>query len=633
MAKVYIELEAKDKVTPVARKMDKNTEQAFNKMKANAKASTASMGSSIDKLKKHWVAFSAAAVAGVLVLRKAVTAVMARVEEWINLSKVQELAEISLAAALKAAGEYTDILNKEYQEFASWIQRVTKYGDEQVLGLMALIKNLGVSTDKVREATKMAIGLATATGRDVSSMAQYVALAIKGEYTMLRRYIPALRTTTDATEQMRIVTDFAARGFKVAQEMTASFSIALIQLANLWADLKEKLGDFATRNKVIMEQLHRAKDYLIDLNDELQNWITNNQELINQKTHEVIQNITIAVKALVLSLKTLNKLKNIFRDIFLHMSLGINQLALLAQIINKLKPAKIEGQGVIRMKIEKPEKPELPLLEDATPKMAYDLGLINAELRVFQLQSEAAWAAYKKGIKEAIPKQDEFMAGIYGERTAIMLLEQEIEKGLAQSFKSIGEQGKTTFDDLKNAVTGWGSTFSAQLNDMLWAADTTFRDILESFGRMITQMIIQKQVVEPMLGSKWFKNWGSAGTSAGASASAHGNVFNKGQVVPYERGGIITKPTVFPMATGAGLMGEKGPEAVMPLTRTKSGDLGVKAEGSSPNIQINMINQSGQPLQATKQGSRQESGKFIIDVVVKELQRGKTLRNTIRSTI
>jgi hypothetical protein len=425
---------------------------------------------------------------------------------------------------------------------------------------------------------------------------------------------------------MRIVTDFAARGFKVAQEMTASFSIALIQLANLWADLKEKLGDFATRNKVIMEQLHRTRDYLIEANDELQKWITNNQELINQKTHEVIQNITIAVKALIWSLKTLNKLKNIFRDMFLHMSLGINQLALLAKIINKLLPAKIEGQGIIRMKIE---KPELPLLEDATPKiepakMTYELGLINAELRIFQLQSEAAWAAYQKGIQEAIPKQDQFMAGIYGERTAIMLLEQEIEEGLAQSFKSIDDQGVTTFDNLKNAVTGWGSTFSAQLTDMLWAADTTFKNILESFGRMITQMVIQKRVIEPMLTS-WF--------GAAPVASAHGNVFNAGTVIPFARGGIVNRPTLFPMANGAGLMGEKGPEAVMPLARTKSGDLGVKTQGSSPNIEINMINQSGQSLEATQKGGRQESGKYIIDVVVKNLQRGGSLRQVIRSTI
>ena len=186
------------------------------------------------------------------------------------------------------------------------------------------------------------------------------------------------------------------------------------------------------------------------------------------------------------------------------------------------------------------------------------------------MQSEAAWAAYQKGIQKAIPKQAEFLAGIYDERAAIMLLEQEIEEGLAQSFKSIDEQGKETFSDLKNAVTGWASSFSSQLNDMLWKADTTFRDILRSFAQMITQMIIQKQVVEPMLGALF--------------TSAQGNVFDKGRVVPYGKGTIVTRPTVFPMAHGLGLMAEKGPEAVMPLIRTPGGDLGVKTIGGKSEV-------------------------------------------------
>ena len=115
---------------------------------------------------------------------------------------------------------------------------------------------------------------------------------------------------------------------------------------------------------------------------------------------------------------------------------------------------------------------------------------------------------------------------------------------------------------------------------MLWKADTTFRDILRSFAQMITQMIIQKQVVEPMLGALF--------------TSAQGNVFDKGQVVPYERGGIVTKPTVFPMAGGMGLMGEKGAEAVLPLARTPQGDLGVKTTGGgvAQDNSVNIIMQN-----------------------------------------
>lgn len=62
--------------------------------------------------------------------------------------------------------------------------------------------------------------------------------------------------------------------------------------------------------------------------------------------------------------------------------------------------------------------------------------------------------------------------------------------------------------------------------------------------------------------------------------NAEGNVFDRGNVVPFARGGIVDKPTLFGMTGGrTGLMGEAGPEAVMPLARLPSGRLGVEATG------------------------------------------------------
>ena len=63
----------------------------------------------------------------------------------------------------------------------------------------------------------------------------------------------------------------------------------------------------------------------------------------------------------------------------------------------------------------------------------------------------------------------------------------------------------------------------------------------------------------------------------GLSASAKGNVFAQNGIVPFAQGGIVDKPTIFPFANGTGLMGEAGPEAIMPLTRGADGKLGVEA--------------------------------------------------------
>jgi len=72
-----------------------------------------------------------------------------------------------------------------------------------------------------------------------------------------------------------------------------------------------------------------------------------------------------------------------------------------------------------------------------------------------------------------------------------------------------------------------------------------------------------------------------------ASASANGNVFSNGNLVPYADGGVVGGPTYFPMNDGrTGLMGEAGPEAIMPLKRGKDGKLGVQAEGGAGDVII-----------------------------------------------
>ena len=69
--------------------------------------------------------------------------------------------------------------------------------------------------------------------------------------------------------------------------------------------------------------------------------------------------------------------------------------------------------------------------------------------------------------------------------------------------------------------------------------------------------------------------------------NANGNAFSGGNIVPYADGGVVSAPTMFPMNDGrTGLMGEAGPEAIMPLKRGKDGKLGVQAEGGAGDVII-----------------------------------------------
>ena len=69
---------------------------------------------------------------------------------------------------------------------------------------------------------------------------------------------------------------------------------------------------------------------------------------------------------------------------------------------------------------------------------------------------------------------------------------------------------------------------------------------------------------------------------------AKGGAFSQGQVMPFAKGGVVAQPTSFGMRNGTGLMGEAGPEAIMPLTRGADGRLGVQAAGSGRQVTVVM---------------------------------------------
>lgn len=75
---------------------------------------------------------------------------------------------------------------------------------------------------------------------------------------------------------------------------------------------------------------------------------------------------------------------------------------------------------------------------------------------------------------------------------------------------------------------------------------------------------------------------------SGVLPFANGGAFSQGRVMPFAKGGVVSSPVNFPMRGATGLMGEAGPEAIMPLTRGADGRLGVQTSGGSRAMNVTM---------------------------------------------
>lgn len=162
--------------------------------------------------------------------------------------------------------------------------------------------------------------------------------------------------------------------------------------------------------------------------------------------------------------------------------------------------------------------------------------------------------------------------------------------------------------DLAQAARGvdkqWGAAFSSIIRGS------------ESMGGAVSRVL--DSMADQIFSNAFTSLLGSVGFGslfAPLVASANGNVFSSGRVQPFAAGGVVNGPTVFPMRGGTGLMGEAGPEAIMPLTRI-NGKLGVKSEnGGRQDIHITLGVPEGVTIEDVQGAARVEVQKLAPSIV------------------
>ncbi len=153
----------------------------------------------------------------------------------------QEAAVIKLGKALDLLGKKNQI--KNMSDFATEMQKITVYGDEVILELMALGASMGkLSGSDLQDATKAAIGLSEAFNIELSAAMTLISKAAQGNTSALSRYGIKVDDTLTSQEKFNSVLKQGIAMFPMAQAAAQTFSGSITQMKNAIDDAKEEIG-------------------------------------------------------------------------------------------------------------------------------------------------------------------------------------------------------------------------------------------------------------------------------------------------------------------------------------------------------------------------------------------------------
>ncbi len=249
---------------------------------------------------------------------------------------------------------------------------------------------------------------------------------------------------------------------------------------------------------------------------------------------------------------------------------------------------------------------------------------------------------------EELERQEKLLA-VQKERVRIEeILRKDPLAGATKALSDLQREYESYGKLMEDYTVGVFRTMEYAFAEFCDTGQFRFKDFVRSALIQLNTLLFKIAVLEPMAKSLSAALQGGGGGGGGGFGGllsglfggggggdlfsmfggSSGMFFAKGGLIPYAAGGIVHRPTVFPMANGMGLMGEAGPEAVMPLKRTASGDLGIQAAGGGSVININI---SAADAQSFYDMCRRNPA-AITDPVERALQGNQSIRRTIMRT-
>lgn len=575
----------------------------------------------------------------------------------------QEQAVIQLNAVLKSTEGIAGKTSEELQNLASSLQAVTTFGDEAIIGAQSLLLSFkeirGVNFDRTLESI---LDLSIAMGQDLKTSTIQLGKALNDPVRGLgalsrvgiqfnddqRDLIKSLTETNRVAEAQVIILKEVESQYKdSAREARKGLGGALQALKNAFADLLEADSGGITP---LVKSVNELSDTFTDpefkrsiqdiVNDILRlggaglTVMTNFGGIVNFVKDEVLALYGVVddndlVRLLEKQASLQDRLNATGFSALLRDTEGLEkQLEEVNAQIAKLE-SKANGPILITptpaAAPTAPEDSRSPILTidpDATLELEKSSQLfIDLRHNMEWLDQHAAEASKKmevaqKAFNDEMERANELFAQFNPEvaqyQNGMYDLEDALRLGIL-SQAEFDEKARKLEETLARSQEGWSlskeaiNLFSDSFETMLDGVLQGTQSISDGFKDMAKVVIAQLVKL-----AAYKAIFATFGLDLGLpTANAKGNVIDKGTVVPFATGGIVNSPTLFPMKTGMGLMGEAGPEAILPLQRGAGGNLGIAA--APVNVTVNNM------ASGVRVNTRETSEGLTLDVVMEQV--------------
>jgi hypothetical protein len=211
----------------------KKVNKGLKKQQSSAKA----LGKDVLKLATAYLGF------------RTVVGIFRKLGDAIGKAAEQQEAVVALNSSLALAGGFSEAASQSFQDLASRIQSVTKFGDELILSQAALARNFVKTNEEAEALIEAAVDLSAATGLTLDSAVKNLGKTFAGLTGELGESVPILRTLTAEQLKAGAAVELISERFGGAAALaTNTYTGALEQNANALGDTQEELGKIVTES-------------------------------------------------------------------------------------------------------------------------------------------------------------------------------------------------------------------------------------------------------------------------------------------------------------------------------------------------------------------------------------------------